>query len=418
MGQPAGHARGIGRLTLGRPDEAKVGPATTAAHIGRQAAWTQARDGTAGVVNTPVWRASTVLYPTIADMDAALTDSDARLFYGRKGTPTHWALREALDSLEPGAAGTMLYPSGVAALAGAILSVVGPGDHLLIPDSAYDPTTAMAHGLLKRMGVKAEAYDPMIGAGIAELFRPETRLLLLESPGSLTFEVQDVPAVTAAARQAGVVTLLDNTWGASWFFKGISAGCDLVMQALTKYVGGHSDLIAGGCLGTSDVMARIAEMRTICGTATDPHTAWLLSRSLETLHLRMERSQDNARVLSERLRAHDKVTDVLVAGGGAGEQRAIFEAQCQGPGSTFSIRLKGGEAEAFRMLNALRLFKLAVSLGGSESLASHPSSMTHSDYSAEAKGRCGIGDDLVRLSVGVENVEDLWVDLEQALAAV
>jgi methionine-gamma-lyase len=165
-------------------------------------------------------------------------------------------------------------------------------------------------------------------------------------------------------------------------------------------------------------MARIAEMRTICGTATDPHTAWLLSRSLETLHLRMERSQDNARILAERLRAHDKVVDVLVAGGGAGEQRAIFEAQCQGPGSTFSIRVKGGEAEAFRMLNALRLFKLAVSLGGSESLASHPSSMTHSDYSTEAKGRCGIGDDLIRLSVGVENVEDLWVDLEQALAAV
>ena len=173
-------------------------------------------------------------------------------------------------------------------------------------------------------------------------------------------------------------------------------------------------------MGRADLMGRVAEMRTICGTVTDPHTAWLLMRSLETLHIRMERSQANATELVRRLRGHGKIEAVLDAGGAESSpaQQAIFARQCSGAGSTFSLRLKGGEVEAFRMLNALRLFKLAVSLGGTESLVSHPSSTTHSDYSAEAKARCGIGDNLVRLSVGIENVDDLYADLEQALAAI
>ena len=209
-------------------------PATWAATAGRRAEWTGNHEGTGGVVNPPVWRASTILYPDIAAMDAANLRQDETLFYGRKGTPTTWALREALTGLEPGAAGTMLYPSGVAALSAAILAVVKPGDHLLIPDSAYDPTSGFCFSFLKGFGVEAEPYDPLIGGGIAALFRPNTRLLLLESPGSLTFEVQDIPAMTAAARAAGVVTLLDNTWAASIHFKGIANGCDMVMQALTN----------------------------------------------------------------------------------------------------------------------------------------------------------------------------------------
>lgn len=214
--------------------------------------------------------------------------------------------------------------------------------------------------------------------------------------------------------------MVDNTFLGPLWQKPLQHGADLILYSLTKYVGGHSDLIAGACLGRADLMGRVAEMRTICGTVADPHTAWLLMRSLETLHIRMERSQANAVELVRRLRGHARIEAVLDAGGAESspEQRAIVARQCSGPGSTFSLRLKGGEAEAFRMLDALRLFKLAVSLGGTESLASHPSSTTHSDYSPEAKARCGIGDNLVRLSVGIENVDDLHADLEQALAVI
>jgi methionine-gamma-lyase len=239
-----------------------------------------------------------------------------------------------------------------------------------------------------------------------------------------TNQLIDLAAAAEGIRALGQaeppLLVVDNTFLGPLWQKPLEHGADLVLYSLTKYVGGHSDLIAGACLGRADLMARVGEMRTICGTTTDPHTAWLLLRSLETLHIRMERSQENAVELVRRLRGHDRIEAVLDAGGAEStpEQQALFGRQCAGPGSTFSLRLKGGEAEAFRMLNALRLFKLAVSLGGTESLASHPSSTTHSDYSTEAKARCGIGDNLVRLSVGVENVDDLHADLIEALAAI
>ncbi|MDZ4108622.1 MAG: cystathionine gamma-synthase family protein [Brevundimonas sp.] len=395
-----------------------------------------------GAIKAPLFQTSTFVFKSAEDgkrffevaygLREKEPDEALGLIYSRINNPNLEILEDRLAVWDK-ADRALVFSSGMAAISTAMLALTRPGDTVLYAAPAYGGTEYLFDRILPRYGVKVVQ---VLATGGTEVLKQAIRdtaakaaegggrlaVVYLETPSNPTNQVVDIAAAVAEAHGLGQaerpVVAVDNTFLGPLWQRPLELGADLSLYSLTKYVGGHSDLIAGGCLGSAEVMARIAEMRTICGTATDPHTAWLLSRSLETLHLRMERSQDNARVLSERLRAHDKVTDVLVAGGGAGEQRAIFEAQCQGPGSTFSIRLKGGEAEAFRMLNALRLFKLAVSLGGSESLASHPSSMTHSDYSTEAKGRCGIGDDLIRLSVGVENVEDLWVDLEQALAAV
>lgn len=414
MGQPSGHTGGIGRLSLGGADDPDWAAATQTVHTGRRAEWTQARDGTAGVVNTPVWRASTILYPTIADMDAAVTDLDGRLFYGRKGTPTHWALREALTGLEPGAAGTMLYPSGVAALAGAILSVAGPGDHLLIPDSAYDPTTAMAHGLLKRMGVVAEPYDPMVGAGIAALFRPETRLLLLESPGSLTFEVQDVPAMTAAARAAGVVTLLDNTWAASWYFKGIAAGCDLVMQSLTKYVGGHSDLMMGSVSAVPALWPKLRDTAWSLGQCVSADDAALALRGFRTLPVRLAEHQASALKVAHWLEAHPRVAKVWHPALAGCPGHDHWKRDFTGASGLFGVMLNvGSRADAPAFFDGLRLFGKGYSWGGYESLAipTSPERLRRVvPFVPEGM--------TFRLSIGLEDPDDLIADLEAALARV
>lgn len=205
-----------------------IGDATRVVNAGRRPEWTQ------GVVNPPVWRASTHLYDTVGDLRAAGgRDTHHRLFYGRRGAPTQWSLAEALTELEPGAEATFLYPSGVAAIAAALLSVLSPGDELLLTDSAYDPTRSMATGLLKRFGISTRFYDPLIGAGIADLIGERTRAIFMESPGSLTFEVQDVPAIVAAARARGVTTLLDNTWATPLHFRAIEQGVDLSILALS-----------------------------------------------------------------------------------------------------------------------------------------------------------------------------------------
>ena len=385
--------------------------ATWAATAGRRADWTQNREGTGGIVNPPIWRASTILYPTIADMDAANGRQDETLFYGRKGTPTTWALREALTGLEPGAAGTLLYPSGVAALSAAILSVVKPGDHLLIPDSAYDPTTSFCDGLLKRLGVDSQPYDPLIGAGIAALFRPDTRLVILESPGSLTFEVQDVPAITAAARAAGIVTLLDNTWAASHFFQGIPAGCDMVMQALTKYVGGHSDLMMGSVSAVAGHFERLRSSTWQLGHCVSSDDAALALRGFRTLPLRMARHQQSALAVATWLKAHPLVDKVLHPAFPDCPGHAIWKRDFTGASGLFGVTLKiGSRADAPHFFDDLQHFGIGFSWGGFESLAIPTSAERLRRVTRfESPGLS------IRLSIGLEDPADLIADLSAAL---
>lgn len=387
-----------------------VAPETFAATAGRRAEWTGLADG--GVVNPPVWRASTVLYPSIAAMEAANKDQDNVLFYGRKGTPTTWALREALTGLEPGAAGTMLYPSGVAALTSAILAVVEPGDHLLITDSAYDPTTSFVFGLARRLGVEAEAYDPLMGGDIARLFRDNTRLVIVESPGSLTFEVQDVPAICAAARARGIATLLDNTWAASHFFKGIAAGCDLVVQALTKYVGGHSDLMMGSVSATPEWFPRLRSTTWQLGHCVSGDDAALALRGFRTLPLRLARQQETGLLVARWLAEHPLVDRVLHPALPSCPGHEIWKRDFTGASGLFGVVLNvGSRADAALFCDELRLFGLGFSWGGYESLlipTSPEKLRRHGGFEP-----AGLS---VRISVGLEEPADLIADLEAALA--
>lgn len=397
-----------------------------------------------GSIKAPIFQTSTFVFRSAEDgkrffevaygLRQARPDEALGLIYSRINNPNLEILEERL-AIWDGAERALVFASGMAAISTAVLALTRPGDHVLYTAPAYGGTEYLFDRILPRMGVSADVVQAEAGAAalagrIAEVAARAAagggRLaaVYLETPSNPTNVMVDIAAAAEAIRALGQdeppVLLVDNTFLGPLWQTPLEHGADMVLYSLTKYVGGHSDLVAGACMGRADLMARVTEMRTICGAAADPHTAWMLMRSLETLQLRMERSQANAAELAARLREHPKVEAVLTPGGpDAGpEQQAIFARQCRGAGSTFSIRLRGGEAEAFRLLNALKLVKLAVSLGGTESLASHPSSTTHSDYSPEAKARCGIGDNLVRLSVGVEHVEDLWADLRQALAAV
>jgi methionine-gamma-lyase len=397
-----------------------------------------------GSIKAPIFQTSTFVFRSAEDgkrffeVAYGLREKDPEealgLIYSRINNPNLEILEDRL-AIWDGADKALVFSSGMAAISTTILALSRPNDVVVYTAPAYGGTEYLFDRILPRMGVETIsvsecdggfALKEAISKAAAQAAERGGRLaaVYVETPANPTNQLIDLRAAADAIRDLGQAEapplVVDNTFLGPLWQRPLEHGADLVLYSLTKYVGGHSDLIAGACLGRADLMGRVAEMRTICGTITDPHTAWLLTRSLETLHIRMERSQSNAAELVRRLRGHPKVEEVLDAGGAesSAEQQAIFARQCTGAGSTFSLRLKGGEAEAFRMLNALRLFKLAVSLGGTESLVSHPSSTTHSDYTPEAKARCGIGDNLVRLSVGIENVEDLFADLSQALDAI
>ena len=252
------------------------------------------KDLTGSVVNAPVWRASTHLYDDVAALEAGKSSNeDGRFFYGRRGSPTQWSLSEALTAMEAGAHGTMLYPSGVAAIAGALLSVLKPGDVLLMTDNAYDPSRSFADGFLKRFGVETRYFDPMT-TDIAAHFCDRTKAILLENPGSLTFEVQDVPAICAAARARGIVTLLDNTWATPFFYTALDKGVDMTILAATKYIVGHSDVMIGSVTTHKKHWHSLRLTAQQLGQVVSPDDAYLATRGLRTLAVRMKAHEASA----------------------------------------------------------------------------------------------------------------------------
>ena len=377
---------------------------TQLVEAGRRAEWTQ------GLVNPAVWRASTILFDSVADLHAANPPRDGVLHYGRNGTPTMWALCEALTELEPGAAATRLYPSGAAAVAGALLAVLQAGDELLMVDSAYGPTRALCEGLLKRFGVTTVYYDPMIGAGIAELIGEKTRAVFLESPGTHTFEVQDVPTICAAAKARGLVTLIDNTWATPLFFPAIAAGVDLSILACTKYIGGHADLMLGSVTATAALAPRLESARRVMGQAGSADEAWLALRGLRTLGLRLERHQENGLRVARWLKDQPQVARVLHPALPDCPGHEYWQRDFKGASGLFSVVMKGGdEAARDRLVDSLELFGIGYSWGGYESLAIPP------DYVRTAT-RPEFEGPLIRFHIGLEDPDDLIADLAAALA--
>ena len=383
-------------------------PATRIVNAGRSEALT------GPVVNAPVWRASTILYDDVASLKAGTaTNADGNFFYGRRGTPTQWSLAEALTALEPGARGTMLYPSGVAAVAAALLSVLKPGDHLLMVDSAYDPTRGLCDGLLKRFGIETSYYDPLAGDAIAALFRPNTKAIFMESPGSLTFEVQDVPAIVAVAKAHRIVTIIDNTWATSLYFKPLSLGVDLSVIAATKYIVGHSDVMAGAVISNEARWKSLRQTSQQLGQVLSPDDAYLTTRGLRTLDVRMERHQASALDIANWLAEQPEVDRVLHPALPTCPGHDIWKRDFSGSSGLFSFILKhGGDAERGALIDALALFGIGYSWGGYESLA-----LPVNPEKYRSVTQWPLAGRTVRLQIGLEHPADLIGDLRVGLDA-
>jgi cysteine-S-conjugate beta-lyase len=380
-------------------------PDTRLVTAGRKGEWTQ------GIVNPPVWRASTILYDSVADMRERQKDTHHRIYYGRRGTPTHWSLAQALTELEPGAEGTLLYPSGVAAVATALLSVLKPGDELLMVDSAYEPTRSLCDGLLKRMGVSTRYYSPLIGAGIEALFTDKTRAVFMESPGSLTFEVQDVPAICAEARARGITTLLDNTWATPLFFRAIDRGVDLVILSCTKYVVGHSDAMLGSVTAAPAAWTQLRQTTYQLGQTASADDAFLGARGLRTMGVRLARHHENGLAVARWLAEQPEVARVIHPALPGCPGHEIWKRDFTGASGLFSFVLNGGgDAARSALIDGLELFGIGFSWGGFESLVipADPDKLrSAAHWTAEGP--------LVRLHIGLEDPDDLIADLRAGL---
>lgn len=356
------------------------------------------------LVNVPVERASTILFEDVAELGSNRPGL-GQYRYGLQGTATHWALSEALTELEPGAAGTALYSSGLAAITAALMSVLSAGDELLVTDSVYGPTRKFCDTVLKRFGVSSRYFDPLIGGGIAELISEKTRAILLESPGSLTMEVQDVPAICSAARERGIVTLLDNTWATPLFFPAMAAGVDISILAATKYVGGHADVMLGAATTTEKHLANLQQTAWDIGHAVSPDDAWLGSRGLRTMGVRLKQHEASALRIAEWLKEQPQVGLVLHPARPDCPGHDLWKRDFKGSSGLFAFELKG-DPGAF--VDSLELFGIGYSWGGYESLA-----LPVKPFRTASKPPAG---NLVRLHVGLEDLDDLIADLSSAFA--
>jgi cystathionine beta-lyase len=352
-----------------------------------------------GAVNTPVYRASTILFP---DTETLLKESQAYT-YGRRATPTTRALEEALCDLEDGAR-TVLTPSGLSACTLAILAVCSAGDHLLITDNAYGPTRHFCEGVLKRFGVEAEFFEPNT-KDIAKLFRANTKAVFLESPGSQSFEVQDVPAIATAARAKGIAVILDNTWATPLFFDALGKGADLSVLAVTKYIGGHADVNAGAITANAAYAERLAVTHHQIGFALASDEAFLALRGLRTLAVRLKRHQETALTLARWLQTRPEVARVLYPALESDPGHAIWKRDFTGATGLFGVVLKPASDKAVAaMLDGLEHFGMGYSWGGFESLIIPARfARTHKTFRAEGP--------VLRIHAGLEDVEDLKADL-------
>ena len=391
-----------------------------------------------GALKPPIFLTSTFVFESAAEgkrffegVTGVRPGGSEGLVYGRFNGPGQEILEDRLALWED-AEEALTFSSGMSAIATVFLALVKPGDVIVHSAPLYAATETLIGRILGKLGVTwldfpagatGEEIEAVITAAKA---KGRIAALYLESPANPTNALVDVEAVYAArAKVLGgqdelPPIIIDNTFLGPLWAQPAKQGADLVIYSLTKYVGGHSDLVAGGCVGSAKAMLPVRMMRNTIGTITDPHTAWMLLRSLETLELRMSRAGENAAKVCAMLRDHPKVERVGYLGflEPGTRQHDIYTRHCVGAGSTFSVIVKGGEAEAFRLLDNLKLVKLAVSLGGTESLASHPAAMTHLSVPAARKAELGITDTLVRVSIGVEHPDDLIADFEQALDAV
>lgn len=363
-----------------------------------------------GAVNPPVYHVSTVLSPTLADWEQKKKDYAAGrpgMYYGRHGTPTLDALEEAIAELEGGYR-TMLFPSGLAACAGAILSCVKAGDHVLISDSAYGPTRRLGTRFLARFGVEAQFYDPLIGAGIETLLRPNTSVVVVEAPGSLTFEMQDIPAIAAAAHRGAATVVMDNTWATPLYFKPFEHGVDVSVQAATKYIVGHSDAMVGTVTATREAWPKLKETHVDLGQTAGPDDVYLAQRGLRTMATRLKQHGESGLALAAWLARQPEVERVLHPALPTDPGHAIWKRDFSGASGLFGVELKNVSHAAFAaLIDGLELYCIGASWGGYESLV-----MPFDPREVRSVTRWPGAGPCFRVHAGLEALEDLLADMD------
>ncbi len=363
-----------------------------------------------GYVNTPVYHASTLLYRTAEDFQARR----GKYFYGRRGTPTSEALSRAVQEMEgPACAGVALLPSGLAAISTALLSVLNTGDHVLVTDNCYGPARRFCDTVLKRFGVATTYYDPAIGGGIAALMQANTRAVFTEAPGSLSFEMQDIPAIAAAAHARGALVLMDNTWASPLYFRGLEKGVDLSIQSATKYIGGHSDLMLGTVSANEKAWSQLKDTVFATGLCVGPDDMNMALRGLRTLSVRLVRHHQSGLAVARWLEQRPEVLRVLHPALPGAPGHEIWRRDYTGACGLFAIVLKPvPEKAVLAFLNALTLYGMGASWGGFESLA-----IPYDCTPYRTATKWAPGGPTVRLHIGLEDVGDLIADLERGFAA-
>lgn len=420
------HVRTIGEKTL-RPESLMMS-------YGYRPEWSE------GAIKCPMFLTSTFVFKSAEEgkqffelaygLRKSKPDEVLGLIYSRLNNPDIEILEDRL-TLWDGAEAAAVFESGMAAISTTLLQFLRPGDVILHSEPVYGGTDYLLKHVLPRFGIRSVGVQAGKGMAAFEhsLLDPAIRdhlaMIFIETPANPTNALVDIAGCAALAKRYSrgerrVLVAVDNTFLGPLWQHPLQHGADLVIYSATKYIGGHSDVIAGVCLGAQELIQPVKMLRTILGTAASPMTGWMLLRSLETLKLRMTSQMKNARYVADFLADHPKVKQVYYLGHLTPDtpEHELYARQCVAPGGMISFEIVGGEAEAFRFLNALQLFQLAVSLGGTESLAEHPASMTHSDVDPEERIEMGISEAMVRLSIGIEHPEDQIADLEQALAAV
>ena len=387
---------------------------TALVNAGRSKKYTQ------GSVNSVIQRASSLVFDTVeAKKHATRNRANGELFYGRRGTLTHFSLQEAMCELE-GGAGCALFPCGAAAVANTILAFVEQGDHVLMTNTAYEPSQDFCTKILAKLGVTTSWFDPLIGADIARLVRPETRVVFLESPGSITMEVHDVPAIVAAVRQVApeAIIMIDNTWAAGILFKALDFGIDISIQAGTKYLIGHSDAMVGTAVANARCWPQLRENAYLMGQMLDADTAYMTSRGLRTLGVRLRQHHESSLRIAEWLAQHPQVARVNHPALPGSKGHEFWKRDFTGSSGLFSFVLNKrlNDAELAEYLDNFSLFSMAYSWGGFESLilANQPEQIAHIRPDAEVD----FSGTLIRLHIGLVNVDDLQADLAAGFARI
>ncbi|MGU9869017.1 cystathionine beta-lyase [Kluyvera ascorbata] len=387
---------------------------TALVNAGRSKKYTQ------GSVNSVIQRASSLVFDTVAAKKHATHHrANGELFYGRRGTLTHFSLQEAMCELE-GGAGCALFPCGAAAVANTILAFVEQGDNVLMTNTAYEPSQDFCTKILGKLGVTTSWFDPMIGEGIAELIKPNTKIVFLESPGSITMEVHDIPAIVAAVRRVApeAIIMIDNTWAAGILFKALDFGIDISIQAGTKYLIGHSDAMVGTAVSNERCWAQLRENAYLMGQMLDADTAYMTSRGLRTLGVRLRQHHESSLKVAEWLAQQPQVERVNHPALPGSKGHEFWKRDFTGSSGLFSFVLKKrlNDEELANYLDNFSLFSMAYSWGGFESLilANQPSELA----SIRPEGKIDFTGTLVRVHIGLENVDDLIADLAAGFARI